>query len=361
MKVSISIDLDNYAEYASLIDPKRPRGPSFYPDALPRLLDLLDRHRLRATFFVIGRDAARPEHRGLLQQALSAGHELANHSFSHPYNFRALSPETRAGEIDRAGEAIAQATGRAPVGFRTPSCDVDGITLGLLEERGYAYDASVFPSPLMWVFRLYGRAVVRRGDYQLGEVRMALAPGEPYFPSRRCIHQGATVPSEDRFDLPELPLSVATPLRIPFYSTLLRRGGAGLFRRLVGHHGRRARRLHALFHLVEAADLRGSPLEAAFRRSPGLALPLEARLRFLDGAFAALAEAGESVTLAEVAGGLRCGGRAARPAGSDRSASGQRLPRIDEPPDAASGGGEARAGERVRACASSLLGSTRRT
>jgi peptidoglycan/xylan/chitin deacetylase (PgdA/CDA1 family) len=53
-------------------------GPGPYTDAV---LDLLERHRARATFFVVGRKVA--ARRGVLRQACDAGHAIGNHTFSH--------------------------------------------------------------------------------------------------------------------------------------------------------------------------------------------------------------------------------------------------------------------------------------
>ena len=51
MKVCISIDLDDYQDYESLVDRQRDATPpSFYDDALPRFLDLFERYGVRATF-----------------------------------------------------------------------------------------------------------------------------------------------------------------------------------------------------------------------------------------------------------------------------------------------------------------------
>lgn len=54
-------------------------GPD--PGHTPKLLELLDKYQIKATFFLIGEKAAR--HRGVVQQIAAAGHALGNHSYSH--------------------------------------------------------------------------------------------------------------------------------------------------------------------------------------------------------------------------------------------------------------------------------------
>lgn len=89
-------------------------GPS---ESTPRLLEILDRHRARATFFQCGANVDRlPE---VAQAVHAAGHEIGNHSYSHPYfHFRAL--DFIATELERAQRSIGDATGAAPVLMRAP-------------------------------------------------------------------------------------------------------------------------------------------------------------------------------------------------------------------------------------------------
>jgi peptidoglycan/xylan/chitin deacetylase (PgdA/CDA1 family) len=83
----------------------------------PRLLDLLAKHRIHATFFVIGENAAKyPE---ILQRAAREGHEIANHSWSHP-NLSRLSDEAMRDQIERTEETIRDAIGARPTLLRPP-------------------------------------------------------------------------------------------------------------------------------------------------------------------------------------------------------------------------------------------------
>ena len=177
MKTCLSIDMDNYAEYRSLIDPDGDReGPSFY-QAVPRFLDVLDRVGSKATFFVVGRDAR--ANRETIREIAARGHEVGNHSWSHPYNFRRLSRAQKTEQIAQSEDAIAEVLGERPLGFRTPSGDVDRETHEILIERGYLYDSSLTPTPLMWFFILYGKLFIKHEDYHLGHPANAFAPPYP--------------------------------------------------------------------------------------------------------------------------------------------------------------------------------------
>jgi peptidoglycan/xylan/chitin deacetylase (PgdA/CDA1 family) len=90
----------------------------------PRLLDLLDAHHVRATFFVVGHriDGDAPHHRAqraLLREIVRRGHLLGNHTYHHVV-LGNLRPSQIAFEIDRTGDLIERATGRRPELLRAP-------------------------------------------------------------------------------------------------------------------------------------------------------------------------------------------------------------------------------------------------
>jgi peptidoglycan-N-acetylglucosamine deacetylase len=89
-------------------------GPS---EGTPEILDILARHRVPATFFQCGANVERLP--AIAREVRSAGHEIGNHSHTHPLLcFR--SPAFIEDELRRAQDAIARHTGAAPVWFRAP-------------------------------------------------------------------------------------------------------------------------------------------------------------------------------------------------------------------------------------------------
>jgi peptidoglycan/xylan/chitin deacetylase (PgdA/CDA1 family) len=100
-------------------------GP--HPDITPRVLELLDEHGAKATFFCVGEKVRRyPE---LAREILHRGHAVENHSQRHVHNFSLLGPRRLREEIGRAQESIEAVTGlvprffRAPAGLRNPFLD----------------------------------------------------------------------------------------------------------------------------------------------------------------------------------------------------------------------------------------------
>lgn len=90
-------------------------GPS--PGVTDRVLEALRKHKLRATFFMIGNRVV--ESPGLAKEVLAAGHELANHSYTHP-TLGGLSAERVASELHLCQGAIEKHVGVRPSWFRPP-------------------------------------------------------------------------------------------------------------------------------------------------------------------------------------------------------------------------------------------------
>jgi peptidoglycan/xylan/chitin deacetylase (PgdA/CDA1 family) len=90
-------------------------GPS--ATLTPKLLDLLAAHHIKATFFVIGENVA--EHPQIVARAAGEGHEIGNHSWSHP-NFGKMSDQGVRSQLQRTDDAIKNATGTRPTLLRPP-------------------------------------------------------------------------------------------------------------------------------------------------------------------------------------------------------------------------------------------------
>jgi polysaccharide deacetylase family protein (PEP-CTERM system associated) len=119
--------------------------PPTCPDATRRLLALFAEHNVRATFFVLGWIAQRwPQ---LVREIAEAGHEVACHGFAHRSLLQMTPAEFRA-DLHAAKDAIANAGGGRPAGFRAPSFSINHSNLWVFDvliEEGFRYDSSLFP------------------------------------------------------------------------------------------------------------------------------------------------------------------------------------------------------------------------
>jgi cytosine/creatinine deaminase len=125
---------------------------------VPRILRLLERHELRATFFVPGYSAERyPE---LVRRIAGAGHEIAHHGYLHE-SVRGMSPEDEAAMLDRGLEALERVTGLRPTGYRAPMWETTYATAGLLLDRGFEYDSSLMDSDVPYILAEHDRPGAR--------------------------------------------------------------------------------------------------------------------------------------------------------------------------------------------------------
>ncbi len=83
----------------------------------PDVLDVLARHGVHATFFMIGQSAA--DHADLVRAIADGGHQLASHTWSHR-NLKKLPAAQVRTEIERAVDAVETASGSRPTAFRAP-------------------------------------------------------------------------------------------------------------------------------------------------------------------------------------------------------------------------------------------------
>lgn len=107
-------------------------GPD--PEITPRVLDLLDRHGARASFFCIG--AAARTWPGLVREIAARGHAVGNHTDSHPRHFAAMAPAAMGRQIDRAQATLAGLAGALPRFFRAPMGLRSPLLQPLLATRG---------------------------------------------------------------------------------------------------------------------------------------------------------------------------------------------------------------------------------
>ncbi|MEP6789725.1 MAG: polysaccharide deacetylase family protein [Ramlibacter sp.] len=143
-------------------------GPD--PAVTPAVLDVLERHGARATFFCIGELAKR--HPGLCREIVARGHTIENHSQHHRHNFSLMGPAGFRRELQLAQDTLMAVTGqrphfvRAPAGLRNPLLDpvLPGLELRLASWTRRGFD-TVNPDPEVLLRRLLKG--LRAGDILL--------------------------------------------------------------------------------------------------------------------------------------------------------------------------------------------------
>ena len=141
---SFDVDAESAVLHASPASADRPgvmSHQSYGPlVGVPRILDILDRHGVRSTFFVPGYTADR--YPGVVRDIVAAGHEVAHHGYLHE-TLEGVEPGTEAGFLDMGLESLERVAGVRPVGYRAPMWEPSWSTPRLLAERGFLYDSSL--------------------------------------------------------------------------------------------------------------------------------------------------------------------------------------------------------------------------
>jgi len=106
-------------------------GPARHTDAI---LDILEQYDARATFFVVGNRLER--YRSTVERAAAAGHEIANHSYSHPH-FPGQTDCFVTDELTATSAAIAAITGSSPPIYRPPFGATNERVIEISAELGY--------------------------------------------------------------------------------------------------------------------------------------------------------------------------------------------------------------------------------
>jgi hypothetical protein len=268
---SVSVDLDGLGCYAAIhglsvrLDDRAQRA---VPEvSVQRLCELFEALRLRATFFVIGREAGiAPE---TLRTAVRAGHEMASHSYAHDYALSRRTREEIAQDLTLAERAIEDACGSRPRGFRAPGYTLSAPLLDAIRERGYVYDSSLLPSPLYYAAKAaaVGLYALRRRRSQsiLGGVGQLFAP--------RGAHR--------RRGVRELPVATLPGLRAPVIgSTVLPFPWLARAAFARGH-------FNLELHGIDVLDATDVPAAIAAAQ-PGLGMRASEKLRRLRGLLEAL-------------------------------------------------------------------------
>ena len=110
-----------------------------------RILDLMDAHAARGTFFVLGWVAER--HPDLVREIARRGHEVASHGWDHR-RVTQLSPDEFRDQVRRSRSVLEALSGGPVLGYRAPSYSIVAgreWALDILIEEGYRYDSSLFP------------------------------------------------------------------------------------------------------------------------------------------------------------------------------------------------------------------------
>ncbi len=124
---------------------------------VPRILELLRRHGIPATFFVPGYTAE--QHPQLIETLLQAGHEIGHHGHMHLRSDK-VSVQEQVDEMERGLEALARAGAPKPAGYRSSSWELTPETFELLLRHRFVYDSSCMGDDRPYVETCNGASIL---------------------------------------------------------------------------------------------------------------------------------------------------------------------------------------------------------
>ena len=140
-------------KFPSLIS-MREYGPKV---AVPRILNLLEKHEIKATFFIPGYIAE--TNNNMVLSISDSGHEIAHHGYMHEPP-STLTPSEEEEVLDKGAKIIREITGVSPLGYRSPSWELSPQSLKLLSEKGFEYDSSLMGDDIPYFVKVGARKLV---------------------------------------------------------------------------------------------------------------------------------------------------------------------------------------------------------
>src|SRR5574340_926175 len=122
-----------------------------------RVLDILDKHNIKSTFFVSGVTAER--YPNSVRAIRDRGHDLAGHAYEHE-ELHLFSRAEETEIIRKTIEAIEKVSGVRPLGWRSPKVLISDNTLELLAGFGFVYNSDFLNEDLPYVLKIGGKEMV---------------------------------------------------------------------------------------------------------------------------------------------------------------------------------------------------------
>jgi peptidoglycan/xylan/chitin deacetylase (PgdA/CDA1 family) len=120
-----------------------------------RILNLLKEEDIPATFFVPG--WVIDKYPAAVEAVVKAGHEIGHHGYTHqpPATFTSRAEEEDG--LVQGIESVVRATGKKPVGYRSPSWDFSPHTLSLLQQYGFQYSSNLMDDDAPYIHQIDGK------------------------------------------------------------------------------------------------------------------------------------------------------------------------------------------------------------
>lgn len=277
-RLSITIDLDPlscYYQIHGLAQSEKYERDLVYTTALYRIYEFFQKMKILPTLFVVGDRLEEDSIVDTLRIAVENGYELANHTYSHLYNFSLLMEGEIADEIRRCSDIVSRRLGYKMTGFRAPGYNINAGVFRSLISEGLLYDSSVLPSPFYYFAKcmviFFYKIAGRKSRSVCGSVRMPFSRREPYYTDESAVYSPA-----DKKIL-EIPISTAGIAGLPYVGTFMMGYKEWIYRYLL-EGCRSISFLNIELHGIDFLDSRDIRDERLLRTQFDLNIPVEKKL-----------------------------------------------------------------------------------
>jgi len=223
----------------------------FYSISWSRALDFFEKLNIKATFFVVGNEFESNQIiRDVILNASNRGHEIENHTYSHPFGLAHLSDDIIKEEVEKCSILIKNLTGKDSIGFRSPGYSINTNVINVLEDLNFKYDSSGFWSVMNPLLSITQRFIFKNGinHADFGGVSMKL-PHNKYVPCR----DNWLIKTKVKRDFNELTLPRTSLLGLPFYNNF-NLWAPFIYSKIVSKSIKRDNIVY-LFHIIEFMDM----------------------------------------------------------------------------------------------------------
>lgn len=240
--INVHVDVDNLWMYENEFGIKINSDKELiYKKSLPNFLKLLDKHKSKATFFIIGKDLTLPACAAFCKKAVSSGHEIANHTWSHSINFDSLPFSKKKEEIAKTHNELKRITKKNPAGFRGPGYYTDSEILKILNELNYSYDSSILPGFAQVLMTTYAKTKGGMNNHKtFGKHSDILSKTNPYKINKEVY---------------ELPISTLPFIKMPIHTTFAYFFGSWYRNRILTYLKSKPKYITYLFHAIDFAEV----------------------------------------------------------------------------------------------------------
>ena len=280
---SLSLDLDDcWAFLKTHGETSWEEYPSYFPTAVPRVLDHLKLLNQKITFFVVGKDATFDHNKELISNISEHGHEIGNHTFHHDPWIQYFERSKIEDELMKAEDAIANVTGVETRGFRGPAFTFSPELLNVLASRNYLYDASTLPNILNPISRAYFFSGSKLSEDDLKKRGLVFGKWQDGLRSLRAYRWSL---DQDQYLL-EIPVSTFPIIRFPIHLTYILYLGT-YSKKLAITYFRLAVKLFRVFNidlsvLLSPTDYLGKEDNHRLPFFPAMNLPVHYKFEILD-------------------------------------------------------------------------------